>query len=160
MCSSDLFGLGVQSAQFHLFLFLAAVAAGTVLGGPIGDRVGRRRVILFSILGVAPFALMLPYANLFWTGALTMLIGFILASAFGAIVVYAQELLPGKVGLVAGMFYGFAFGLGGLGAAVLGVVADHYGIEFVYALCAWLPLIGVVALKLPDVEGAAHKPQR
>lgn len=154
------FGLGVQSAQFHLFLFLAAVAAGTVLGGPIGDRIGRRRVILFSILGVAPFALMLPYANLFWTGALSMLIGFILASAFGAIVVYAQELLPGKVGLVAGMFYGFAFGLGGLGAAVLGVVADHYGIDFVYGLCAWLPLIGVVALKLPDVEGAAHKPQR
>lgn len=154
------FSLDVQAAQLHLFMFLAAVAVGTVLGGPIGDRIGRRRVILFSILGVAPFALLLPYANLFWTGALSMVIGFVLASAFGAIVVYAQELLPGKVGLVAGMFYGFAFGLGGLGAAVLGVVADHYGIDFVYGVCAWLPLIGVVALKLPDVEGAAAKQQR
>ncbi len=151
------FGIGMQSAQFHLFLFLAAVAAGTVLGGPIGDRIGRRRVILFSILGVAPFALMLPHANLFWTGALSVVIGFVLASAFGAIVVYAQELLPGKVGMVAGVFYGFAFGLGGLGAAVLGAVADRYGIEFVYGLCAWLPLIGFVALKLPDAEGAAAR---
>lgn len=146
------FGLGVQAAQLHLFVFLAAVAAGTVLGGPIGDRIGRQRVILFSILGVAPFTLLLPHVNLFWTGVLVVPIGFILASAFSAILVYAQELMPGKVGMVSGFFFGFAFGVGGLGAASLGRLADHAGIEFVYQLCAWLPLTGVLALWLPDLK--------
>lgn len=146
------FGLGVQAAQLHLFVFLAAVAAGTVLGGPIGDRIGRQRVILFSILGVAPFTLLLPHVNLFWTGVLIVPIGFILASAFSAILVYAQELMPGKVGMVSGLFFGFAFGIGGLGAAALGRLADHAGIDFVYQVCAWLPLIGVLALWLPDLK--------
>lgn len=146
------FHLGVQAAQFHLFLFLAAVAAGTVLGGPIGDRVGRKRVIVASILGITPFALAMPYANLFWTGVLSVVIGFVLASAFSAILVYAQELLPGKVGLVSGLFFGLAFGLGGLGAAVLGRVADREGIEFVYRLCSWLPLAGLFAIRLPEAK--------
>jgi FSR family fosmidomycin resistance protein-like MFS transporter len=146
------FNLGVQAAQLHLFVFLAAVAAGTVLGGPIGDRIGRQRVILFSILGVAPFTLLLPHVNLFWTGILIVPIGFILASAFSAILVYAQELMPGKVGMVSGFFFGFAFGVGGLGAASLGRLADHAGIEFVYQVCAWLPLTGAIALWLPDLK--------
>ena len=153
------FDIGVQSAQLHLFVFLAAVAAGTVLGGPIGDRIGRQRVILFSILGVAPFTLLLPHANLFWTGVLIVPIGFILASAFSAILVYAQELMPGKVGMVSGLFFGFAFGVGGLGAAALGKIADHAGIEFVYQICAWLPLIGVLALWLPDLKKPGKKPR-
>ena len=126
------FGVSVQSAQVHLFVFLGAVAAGTILGGPIGDRFGRRFVILWSILGVLPFTLALPYANLFWTGVLSVIIGVILASAFSAIVVYAQELVPGRVGMIAGLFFGLAFGIGGLGAAVLGALADRTGIEFVY----------------------------
>ncbi|QEL56770.1 MFS transporter [Chromobacterium paludis] len=146
------FHVGVQSAQLHLFLFLFAVAAGTVLGGPIGDAIGRKRVIGFSILGIAPLTLLLPHANLFWTAVLSVPIGFILASAFPAILIYAQELLPGKVGMVSGMFFGFAFGIGGIGAAVLGELADLRGIEFVYQLCAFLPLLGLVSLALPDLH--------
>ena len=143
------FGVSVQSAQVHLFIFLFASAVGTLLGGPIGDRIGRKPVIWFSILGVAPFALMLPHANLFWTTALTIAIGLILSSAFSAILVYAQELMPGRVGTVSGLFFGFAFGMGGLGAAVLGMLADRTSIEFVYRSIAWLPLLGVVAALLP-----------
>jgi FSR family fosmidomycin resistance protein-like MFS transporter len=146
------FGLSVQSAQFHLFLFLAAVAAGTLIGGPIGDKFGRRRVILVSILGVLPFTLALPHANLFWTRILTMIIGTILASAFSAIVVYAQELVPGRVGLISGLFFGVAFGTAGIGAAILGKLADRTGIFFVYELCAFLPAIGILALWLPKLE--------
>jgi len=145
------FGLPVQTAQVYLFGFLFAVAAGTILGGPIGDRIGRKRVIWVSILGVAPFTLMLPYVNLFWTGVLTFAIGIILASAFSAILVFAQELVPGKVGAVSGLFFGFAFGIGGIGAAVLGGVADRYGLEFVYRVCAFLPLLGLLTAFLPDL---------
>ena len=147
----------MQTAQVHLFVFLAAVAAGTVIGGPIGDRIGRKYVIWVSILGVAPFTLLLPYANLFWTGVLTVIIGVVLASAFSAILVYAQELMPGKVGMVSGLFFGFAFGMGGIGAAVLGKLADATSIEFVYQVCAFLPLIGVLTVLLPDVEGKRAK---
>lgn len=143
------FGLSVQAAQVHLFVFLAAVAAGTIIGGPVGDRIGRKVVIWVSILGVAPFTLLLPYANLFWTGVLTVVIGLVLASAFSAILVYAQELIPGKVGMVAGLFFGFAFGMGGVGAAVLGHLADTTSIDYVYKLCSFLPLIGVLAVLLP-----------
>ncbi|MGH8445710.1 MAG: MFS transporter [Solimonas sp.] len=146
------FGLSVQSAQMHLFAFLFAVAAGTVLGGPIGDRIGRKRVIWFSILGVAPFTLALPYADLMWTGVLSFVIGFILASAFSAILVYAQELVPGKVGAVSGLFFGFAFGMGGIGAAVLGKMADLHGVAAVYQVCAYLPLIGLLTILLPDLR--------
>lgn len=149
----DKFHLSVQSAQVHLFVFLFAVAAGTMLGGPIGDRVGRKLVIWVSILGVAPFTLMLPYANLFWTGILTVVIGLILASAFSAILVFAQELVPGKVGTVSGLFFGFAFGMGGIGAAALGKLADITDIHFVYHVCSFLPLIGLLAAFLPDLEG-------
>ena len=149
----DKFHLPVQAAQVHLFVFLAAVAAGTVIGGPIGDRIGRKYVIWVSILGVAPFTLLLPYANLFWTGVLTVIIGIVLASAFSAILVYAQELIPGKVGMVAGLFFGFAFGMGGVGAAVLGQLADATSITYVYKVCSFLPLIGVLTVFLPDVEG-------
>ena len=144
------FGLSVQNAQFHLFAFLFAVAAGTVIGGPIGDKVGRKRVIWVSILGVAPFTLLLPHASLWWTGVLSVIIGFILASAFSAILVYAQELMPGRIGMVSGLFFGFAFGMGGLGAAVLGVVADHSSINTVYQICAYLPLLGILTVLLPD----------
>jgi MFS transporter, FSR family, fosmidomycin resistance protein len=153
----DKFHLTMQAAQVHLFVFLAAVAAGTVIGGPIGDRIGRKYVIWVSILGVAPFTLLLPYANLFWTGVLTVIIGVVLASAFSAILVYAQELIPGKVGMVAGLFFGFAFGLGGIGAAVLGQLADATSIAFVYKVCSFLPLIGVLTVLLPDVEGKRAK---
>jgi FSR family fosmidomycin resistance protein-like MFS transporter len=146
------FGVSVQSAQIHLFVFLGAVAAGTILGGPIGDRIGRRVVILWSILGVLPFTLALPYANLFWTEVLSVIIGVILASAFSAIVVYAQELVPGRVGMIAGLFFGLAFGIGGLGAAVLGAMADRTGIVFVYSVCAFLPLIGILAVFLPNLD--------
>jgi FSR family fosmidomycin resistance protein-like MFS transporter len=146
------FHVSVQSAQLHLFVFLAAVAFGTIIGGPLGDRVGRKYIIWASILGVLPFSLLLPHANLFWTGVLTVPIGIILASAFPAIVVYAQELMPGRTGTVAGLFFGFAFGMGGIGAAVLGKLADAYGINTVYELCAFLPLIGLLAALLPDVE--------
>jgi len=146
------FNLARQDAQLYLFLFLFAVAAGTVLGGPIGDRVGRKRVIWASILGVAPFTLVLPHVGLFWTSVLSVLIGFILASAFSAILVFAQELVPGKVGTVSGLFFGLAFGMGGVGAAVLGGLADAHGIETVYRLCAYLPLLGLLTVFLPDVE--------
>lgn len=146
------FGLGVRAAQLHLFVFLAAVAAGTLLGGPIGDRIGRRRVIWASILGVAPFTLALPYAPLVWVGPLTAVIGFVLASAFPAIIVYAQELMPGKVGAVAGLFFGLAFGLGGIGAAALGQLADVIGVIGVYKVCSFLPLIGLLAALLPDLH--------
>jgi len=150
------FQLSVQSAQVYLFAFLFAVAVGTVVGGPVGDRIGRKYVIWASILGVAPFTLALPYANLFWTGVLVVLIGIILASAFSAILVYAQELLPGRVGMVSGLFFGFAFGMGGIGAAVLGNLADHTSIVFVYQLCSYLPLLGVVAALLPNLERVRH----
>ena len=145
------FHLSVQSAQIHLFVFLSAVAIGTILGGHIGDRIGRKRVIWVSILGVAPFTLILPYANLAWTGPLTFIIGLILASAFPAILVFAQELLPGKVGMVAGLFFGLAFGMAGIGAAVLGKLADVQGIEYVYRVCAFLPLFGLLTVFLPDI---------
>jgi FSR family fosmidomycin resistance protein-like MFS transporter len=146
------FHLSVRSSQLHLFLFLGAVAAGTFMGGPIGDRVGRKPVIWVSILGVLPFTLILPYANLFWTGALSVVIGFVIASAFSAILVYAQELVPGKVGMISGIFFGFAFGMGGIGAAVLGELADSTSIIFVYHVCAFLPAIGLLTGLLPDLE--------
>lgn len=146
------FHISVQNAQLHLFAFLASVAVGTFMGGPIGDRFGRKYVIWFSILGVLPFTLLLPHANLFWTGILSIAIGLIISSAFAAIVVFGQELLPGKVGLVAGLFFGFSFGMGGLGAAVLGKIADLTSISFVYLLCSFLPLLGLFAAFLPHLE--------
>jgi FSR family fosmidomycin resistance protein-like MFS transporter len=146
------FHVPVQNAQLHLFAFLAAVAAGTVAGGPLGDRFGRKYVIWFSILGALPFTLVLPLANLFWTGPLTVMIGLILASAFPTIVVFAQELVPGKVGMISGIFFGFSFGMGGLGAAALGWLADRTSIESVYQICAFLPLIGLLAALLPNLD--------
>jgi FSR family fosmidomycin resistance protein-like MFS transporter len=146
------FDLSVASSQLHLFLFLGAVAAGTFFGGPIGDRIGRKAVIWFSILGVAPFTLLLPHVDLFWTSVLSVVIGFILASAFSAIVVYAQELVPGNVGMIAGVFFGLMFGFGGIGAALLGHLADIHGIEYVYFLCSFLPLFGVLAIFLPRTK--------
>ncbi|MFV8270356.1 MFS transporter [Flavobacterium sp. GT2N3] len=146
------FGLSVQDAQFYLVLFLASCAIGTLIGGPIGDKFGRKYVIWFSVLGAAPFTLLLPYADLFWTGVLSVLIGIIISSAFPAILVYAQELLPKKLGMVSGLFYGFAFGMGGLGSALLGNLADHTSITYVYYLCAYLPLIGIIALFLPNLK--------
>ncbi|WP_225775292.1 MFS transporter [Pseudomonas sp. Marseille-Q5115] len=146
------FDLSVASSQLHLFLFLGAVAAGTFFGGPIGDRIGRKTVIWFSILGAAPFTLMLPYVDLFWTSVLSVVIGFILASAFSAIVVYAQELLPGNVGMIAGVFFGLMFGFGGIGAALLGQLADVHGIEYVYTLCSYLPLLGILTVLLPSTQ--------
>lgn len=149
------FHLSVKSAQIHLFVFLGAAALGTFAGGPIGDRIGRKYVIWFSILGVCPFTLALPYANLFWTGILTVFIGLILASAFAAIIVFAQELLPSRVGMISGLFFGFAFGMGGIGAAVLGKLADLTSISFVYQVCSFLPLIGLLAIWLPDLRKVA-----
>ncbi|WP_034639659.1 MFS transporter [Chitinilyticum aquatile] len=146
------FAVPAQSAQYYLFAFLFAVAAGTLLGGPLGDRIGRRRVIWFSILGVAPFSIALPHMGLTGTLVLSMLIGFILSSAFSAILVYAQELVPGKVGMISGLFFGLAFGIAGLGAALMGWLADHYGIVGVYALCGWIPLAGIVAALLPELR--------
>lgn len=148
----DRFGVTVQNAQYLLFVFLAAVAAGTILGGPIGDRFGRKRVIWASILGVAPFSLWLPHAGLAMTAVLTVFIGLILASAFSAILVYAQEPMPGKIGMVAGLFFGLAFGVAGIGSAVLGKVADQTSINFVFQLCAFLPLLGLLTVFLPDIE--------
>ncbi len=148
----DKFHVSVHNAQLCLFVFLASVAAGTVIGGPIGDRIGRKLVIWCSILGVLPFSLVLPHANLFWTVVLSVPIGIILASAFPAIVVYAQELMPGRVGLVSGLFFGFAFGMGGVGAAVLGELADHTSISFVYQVCAFLPAIGLMTALLPNLD--------
>ena len=146
------FDLSVASSQLYLFLFLGAVAAGTFFGGPIGDKIGRKAVIWFSILGAAPFSLALPYVELFWTGILSMIIGFILASAFSAIVVYAQELVPGNVGMIAGVFFGLMFGFGGIGAALLGHLADIHGIEYVYSLCSYLPLLGILTILLPSTK--------
>ncbi|MGH7528724.1 MAG: MFS transporter [Gemmatimonadales bacterium] len=146
------FGVSVQSAQLHLFVFLGAVAAGTIVGGPVGDRIGRKYVIWVSILGALPFTLALPYVSLFWTGILSILIGFILASAFSAILVYAQELVPGKVGMISGLFFGFSFGIAGIGAAVLGGLADRTDIDFVYRVCSFLPALGLLTGFLPDVE--------
>jgi FSR family fosmidomycin resistance protein-like MFS transporter len=155
------FHVSVRSSQIHLFAFLGAVAAGTLIGGPIGDRIGRKRVIWASILGVLPLTLLLPYANLVWTGVLSVIIGLVLASAFPAILVYAQELLPGRVGMISGLFFGFAFGMGGIGAAILGRIADATSIVFVYRVCAYLPAIGLLAGFLPDMskrkpDGAAE----
>jgi MFS transporter, FSR family, fosmidomycin resistance protein len=147
----DKFHVSLQSAQLHLFLFLVAVAAGTFIGGPVGDKVGRKYVIWCSILGVLPFTLVLPYTNLFWTSILSVIIGLILASAFSAILVYAQELMPGRIGAVSGLFFGFAFGLGGVGAAILGKLADLTSINFVYHVCAYLPAIGILTAFLPDL---------
>jgi FSR family fosmidomycin resistance protein-like MFS transporter len=146
------FHLPVQSAQIRLFTFFASTAAGILIGGPVGDRFGRKLVIWGSIIGVLPFTLLLPYANLFWTGILSVLIGLILSSAFSAILVYAQELVPGKVGMISGLFFGFAFGVGGLAAAMLGKLADKTSIEFVYRMCAFMPAIGFLTYFLPNLE--------
>ncbi len=146
------FHIPVPAAQFHLFLFLGAVALGTVVGGPVGDRIGRKYVIWGSILGVLPFTLALPYANLFWTDILVVIIGLVLASAFSAILVYAQDLVPGKVGTISGLFFGLAFGMGGIGAALLGQLADATSIDFVYRVCSFLPVIGLLTAFLPNLE--------
>ncbi|MGN6516908.1 MAG: MFS transporter [Rhizomicrobium sp.] len=146
------FHVSVQSAQIYLFVFLGAVAVGTFAGGPIGDRIGRKLVIWVSILGILPFTLLLPFANLFWTSVLSVVIGMMLASAFPAIVVFAQEMMPGRIGMVSGMFYGFSFGMGGIGAAAIGLFADHWGIEFTYRVCSFLPAIGLLTALLPEVE--------
>ncbi len=148
----DKFQLSIQDAQLHLVWFLAACAVGTLIGGPLGDKFGRKYVIWFSVLGAAPFSLLLPFADLFWTGVLSVVIGMIISSAFPAILVYAQELLPKKLGMVSGLFYGFAFGMGGLGSALLGSLADKTSITYIYQLCAYLPLIGIVALFLPNLK--------
>ena len=153
----DRFGLSVQAAQVRLFIFLASVAAGTLVGGPIGDRIGRKRVIWVSILGVAPFTLLLPHVGLGTTVALSVVIGFILASAFSAILVYAQELMPGKIGLISGLFFGFAFGMGGIGSAVLGRLADQTSIQHVFAVCAFLPLLGLLTALLPETSKIAGR---
>jgi FSR family fosmidomycin resistance protein-like MFS transporter len=149
------FGLSVQAAQIHLFVFLTAIAVGTIAGGPLGDRFGRKYVIWFSVLGPLPFTLMLPYASLFWTGPLTVVIGLIIAWAFPTIVVFAQELIPGKVGTISGLFFGFSFGMGGIGAATLGWLADRIGIDMVYHICSFLPAIGLLCVFLPDPERRA-----
>jgi FSR family fosmidomycin resistance protein-like MFS transporter len=148
----DKFHVSIQSSQMYLFAFLFAVAAGTFIGGPVGDRIGRKYVIWISILGVAPFALALPYVNLFWTCALSIIIGLVLSSAFSAILVYAQELIPGKVGMIAGLFFGFAFGIAGIGSAILGNLADNTSIEYVFWVCSFLPLIGLLTGFLPNLE--------
>ncbi|MGK9419454.1 MFS transporter [Pseudomonas cedrina] len=147
------FHLSVASSQMYLFLFLGAVAVGTFAGGPIGDKIGRKKVIWFSILGAAPFTLGLPYVDLFWTAVLSVVIGFVLASAFSAIVVFAQELVPGNVGMIAGIFFGLMFGFSGIGAALLGLLADTHGIEYVYTLCSFLPLVGILTVLLPSTKG-------
>jgi FSR family fosmidomycin resistance protein-like MFS transporter len=146
------FNLSVQDSQFYLVLFLSACAVGTLIGGPLGDKFGRKYVIWFSVLGAAPFTLLLPFVDLFWTGILSVVIGIVISSAFPAILVYAQELLPKKLGMVSGLFYGFAFGMGGLGSALLGILADHTSITYVYYLCAYLPLIGIIGLFLPNLK--------
>ncbi len=148
----DKFGISIQSSQLYLFAFLFAVAVGTMIGGPIGDRIGRKYVIWASILGSAPFALALPYANLFWTAILSVIIGLIISSAFSAILVYAQELIPGKVGMISGLFFGFAFGIAGVASAFLGQLADKTSIEYVYHICSYLPIAGIIAIFLPNIE--------
>lgn len=150
----DKFHVPVQTSQVHLFIFLAAVAAGTLMGGPIGDRFGYKYVIWFSILGAAPFTLLLPHVSFFWVTVLSIFIGFILASAFSAILVYAQELIPGKIGMISGLFFGFAFGMGGVGSALLGVLADHTSVQYMFYVCSFLPLIGLLTVFLP---GKARK---
>jgi FSR family fosmidomycin resistance protein-like MFS transporter len=142
----------VRDAQLQLFAFLGAIAVGTLVGGPMGDRIGRKAVIRFSILGALPFTLLLPYASLFWTTPLVVMIGLIVAAAFPAIVVFAQELMPGRIGMVAGLFFGFSFGVAGVGAALLGLLADHTGIDTVYRLCSVLPALGLLAIWLPDLK--------
>jgi len=149
----------VASSQIHLFILFGAIAAGTLIGGPVGDRIGRKYVIWVSILGVLPFTLLLPYANLFWTSILSVIIGVVIASAFSAILVYAQELVPGRVGMISGLFFGFAFGMGGIGAAVLGKLADATSIVFVYHVCAYLPAIGLLTGFLPNIEPRRVKKQ-
>jgi len=151
------FDVGIQASQIYLFVFLFSVAGGTLIGGPLGDRFGRKYVIWFSILGTAPFALALPYANLFWTIILVVPIGLILSSAFSAILVYAQELIPGKIGLVSGLFFGFAFGMGGIGSALLGNLADKTSIIYVFHVCSFLPLIGIITGFLPNIEGTKRR---
>jgi FSR family fosmidomycin resistance protein-like MFS transporter len=153
----DKFGISIQSSQLYLFAFLFAVAVGTMIGGPIGDRIGRKYVIWASILGSAPFALALPYANLFWTAVLSVIIGLIISSAFSAILVYAQELIPGKVGMISGLFFGFAFGIAGVASAFLGQLADKTSIEYVYHICSYLPLAGIIAIFLPNIESQRKK---
>jgi FSR family fosmidomycin resistance protein-like MFS transporter len=152
----DKFGVSTQAAQLYLFIFLVSNAAGGFFGGPLGDRFGRKYVIWFSILGALPFTLALPYAGLFASAVLTVFIGFIISSATSAIIVFAQELMPHRFGMISGVFFGFAFGIGGLGAAVLGKVADHTGIAFVYQVCAYLPAIGLLAVFLPKMPRTAH----
>jgi FSR family fosmidomycin resistance protein-like MFS transporter len=154
------FHLSIKNAQLHLFVFSAAIAVGTFAGGPLGDRFGRKYVIWFSILGALPFTLMLPYADLFWTGVLSVVVGLIISSAFSAIVVFGQELVPGKVGMISGLFFGFSFGMGGLGAAALGWLADMTSITFVYKVCAFLPAIGLLAAFLPKIETARQRLKR
>lgn len=151
------FGVSVRDAQLLLFVYLGAAAAGTFIGGPLGDRFGRRPVIWWSIAGVLPFTLLLPFANLFWTAVLSVVIGLVIASAFSAILVFAQDLVPGRVGLISGLFFGLAFGLSGLGAALLGQLADRTSIEFVFRLCAFLPALGLLAGFLPSLEPGARK---
>jgi FSR family fosmidomycin resistance protein-like MFS transporter len=146
------FHVSIQHSQYFLFLYLFAAAVGTLLGGPIGDRIGRKYVIWISILGVAPFTLAMPHLNLLWTCIFSVFIGFILSSAFSAILVYAQELMPGKVGMIAGFFFGFAFGVAGIGSAFLGKLADNTGIEHVYFICSFLPLIGLITAFLPNIK--------
>ncbi|MBE8719433.1 MFS transporter [Sphingobacterium pedocola] len=153
----DKFGLSVQQSQIYLFAFLAAVAAGTILGGPLGDRYGRKLIIWVSILGAAPFTLLLPHMDLFWTVVLAVLIGVIISSAFSAILVYATDLVPGKVGMIAGLFFGFAFGMGGIGSALLGWLADRTSIQYVFQVCAYLPLIGIITGLLPNIAGKRNK---
>ncbi|HEY1709139.1 MAG TPA: MFS transporter [Rhizomicrobium sp.] len=150
------FGLTVQHAQLFLFLFLGSVAVGTISGGPLGDRFGRKYLIWFSILGTLPFSLALPAANLFWTGVLSVGAGLVLSSAFHAMVVFGQELLPGRVGMISGLFFGLSFGMGGIGAAALGALADREGIEFVYRVCAFLPALGLLAAFLPNLGLPSH----
>ena len=148
----DKFGLTIKQAQFHMFIYLIAYAVGTILGGPLGDKIGRKYVIWLSVFGAFPFALMLPYVNLFWTDVLMVVIGIIISSAFPAILVYAQELLPKKIGMISGLFYGFAFGMGALGSALLGKLADVTSINYVYHVCSYLPLIGVICYFLPNLK--------
>ena len=148
----DKFHLSIPESQTYLFIFLISIAIGTFIGGPIGDKIGRKMVIWVSVLGAAPFTLLLPYANLTWTAILSVMIGLVMSSAFAAIVVYAQELVPSKIGLISGIFFGLMFGISGIGAALLGYVADYKGIEFVYQMCAFLPLLGILAVFLPNIE--------
>lgn len=148
----DKFNLSIKEAQFHMFIYLFAYAAGTILGGPLGDKIGRKYVIWLSVFGATPFALLLPYVNLFWTDVLMIIIGIIISSAFPAILVYAQELLPRKLGMISGLFYGFAFGMGALGSALLGTLADYTSIQYVYHVCSFLPLIGIICYFLPNLK--------